>query len=303
MLEIKDLHKRYKDVYALQGLDIKVEPGELFGLVGANGAGKTTTLKILAGLVKPDSGSIRKNNELVFDNMKSWKAKIGYVPDDFGFYDHLKTYEYLEYYANLYHLTGRNAKLKINECLEMVNMSGMEEKYVEHLSRGARQKLCIARSLIHNPEILLLDEPMSALDVENRMDIKRLLMQLCVDGKTIVLSSHILNDLMSMCTSLAVIEDGKTRYQGSVSDILHRIGDAKPIIIEFLEKDEKSFELIKHNSNVKNVIIKDNEVTLKFDGNDEAVSKLLTDLVREGAKILSFKRANKDIEELFLKFK
>lgn len=303
MLILNDVTKHYKKNEALRGLSLTIKKGELFGLVGPNGAGKTTTLKILAGLLRNDSGSITYDNERVFQNIKLWKTRIGYVPDSFGVYDNLKVHEYLEYYGNLYGMTGHKLKARITQCLEMVKLCNYESQYVDHLSKGMKQKLCIARSLVHDPEFLLLDEPLSSLDVESRTDIKRLLTQLCIDGKTILISSHILNDLVNICSGMALLENGQVKLSGSMKDIIGRMETQRPLLIQFIEIKEEYVEFLKHNHQVKNVIIKDNEVSINFEGDDKASAELLSGLVKKGANIVSYKRVTDDIEALYLKLK
>ena len=195
MLKIRNLTKRYGRYTALDSLNLQIDRGEIFGFVGPNGAGKTTTMKIMAGLLKADAGEIYIDDIKLFEDYNRLKEVIGYMPDFFGVYDNLQVMEYLEFYASAYGMETRQARRLGGHLLEMVHLEGKEECYVDELSRGMKQRLCLARALIHDPQFLILDEPASGLDPRSRFEFKEILKELRDNGKTIIISSHILMEL------------------------------------------------------------------------------------------------------------
>ena len=210
MLTIKNLRKRYGNFQALDGLNLEVADGELFGFVGPNGAGKTTTLKILAGLLVPDEGEVEIGGLDVYSDGKELRRRIGYVPDFFGVYDNLKVSEYMEFFASCYGITGLQARTRCHTLLEQVRLEDKEDFFVDGLSRGMKQRLCLARALIHDPDLLILDEPINGLDPEGMSEVRMLLKKLNQErGITILLSSHILGELSKLATRYGVIRDGR----------------------------------------------------------------------------------------------
>ena len=219
-LEVRNLTKNYGKFRALNGLNMEIKEGELFGFVGPNGAGKTTTIKIIAGLLRADMGQIFLDQIDITKDIAALKENIGYVPDYFGVYDNLKVMEYMEFYASTYGLAGREVKELSLELLEIVGLEGKENQYVDALSRGMQQRLCLARALVHNPKMLILDEPASGLDPSSRVAMKNILMELTMNGKTILISSHILSELSEMCSSIGIIQKGEMILQGSIKEIV-----------------------------------------------------------------------------------
>ena len=209
MPEIYELNKKYGKFTALDSLSMNITENSIFGFVGPNGAGKTTTMKIMAGLLKADSGSIFVNGEDILKNPKSIREKIGYMPDFFGVYDDLKVTEYMDFYAGMYYIPYADRPELIDNLLEIVDLSNKKDSYVDGLSRGMKQRLCLARSLIHDPDLLILDEPASGLDPRARVEMKEILKRLREMGKTIIISSHILPELAEMCSEVGIIDQGK----------------------------------------------------------------------------------------------
>ena len=214
MLYLEHVTKKYNKFMAVNNLSLRIPEGDLFGFVGPNGAGKTTTIRMLCGLLKPTSGRIQVNGLDISNHLNDVKKCIGYVPDFFGVYNNLKVSEYLEFYGSIYGLDDKSLHKMTGELLELVNLKGKEEVYVDTLSRGMKQRLCVARVLIHNPKLLVLDEPSSGLDPRARVEMKELLMNLNDMGKTIIISSHILSDIGEMCNSIGIMNQGILRAVG-----------------------------------------------------------------------------------------
>ncbi|MFW5630222.1 MAG: ABC transporter ATP-binding protein [Acetivibrio ethanolgignens] len=300
MLEIRDLYKRYGKFTALDGLNLEIGKGELFGFVGPNGAGKTTTMRIMAGLLKADSGSVRINGVDAVTQPAKIKEKIGYMPDFFGVYDNLKAMEYMEFYASIYGIEGLEARELCRDLMKLVNLEDKEDAYVDGLSRGMKQRLCLARSLVHNPELLILDEPASGLDPRARFEMKEILKNLSSMGKTIIISSHILPELAEMCTSIGIIEHGKMVVKGTVDDIMSRMSASNPLLIRFASGKQEAIQLLKENPAVKSIAIQEDSVAVGFGGGQEAEAHLLAQLVTAGIGICHFGREEGNLESLFM---
>ena len=215
MLILESLTKRYGDFTALDGLSLEIGDGCLHGFVGPNGAGKTTTMRILATLPKPTSGSASVNGADVVKNAAEARRNIGYMPDFFGVYDNLKCWEYLDFYGRCYSQSASDRKKMTERLLDLVQLTEKREAYVDSLSRGMKQRLCLARSLIHDPALLILDEPASGMDPRARADMKTILRTLREMGKTVLISSHILPELSEMCDSLTILDHGKLVFSGT----------------------------------------------------------------------------------------
>ena len=236
MLEIKHLVKKYGKFTAVDDLNLSIPESSIFGFVGPNGAGKTTTMKIMSGLLKATSGSVMIDDVDVTKNPKALKERIGYMPDFFGVYDDLKVSEYMDFYAGTYYIPYEQREALIDNLLEIVDLSHKKDSYVDNLSRGMKQRLCLARSLIHDPKVLILDEPASGLDPRARVEMKEVLKQLQTMGKTIMISSHILPELAEMCTEVGIIDKGHIVVQGSVQEIMKQMTKTRRIQIRPLEK-------------------------------------------------------------------
>lgn len=300
MLEIKNLTKHYGKFTALDNLNLKIDRGNIYGFVGPNGAGKTTTMRIIAGLLTADSGSVYVDKVDALKNSKELKSKIGYMPDFFGVYDNLKVMEYMEFYASLYGIVGKEARSLCYELIQLVNLLEQEYSYVDELSRGMKQRLCLARSLVHDPELVILDEPASGLDPRARVEMKSIIKELHLRGKTILISSHILPELAQMCSHIGIIEKGAMVVSGTVDEILDARGRRRPLVMNFMEGLEIGLEVLKKNTLVQNIVISNNSVSVIFKGNESEEALLLKTLVKEGALLYSFSREESDLEALFM---
>jgi len=300
MVKIDNLYKHYGSFVALDHLELSIEKGELFGFVGPNGAGKTTTMRIISGLLKADGGTVQVAGIDAIKDNQNLKRKIGYMPDFFGVYDNLKAIEYMEFYASIYGITGKKAKNMCMELMELVNLSEKAEFYVDNLSRGMKQRLCLARSLVHNPELLILDEPASGLDPRARFEMKGILKNLHDMGKTIIISSHILSELAEMCTTIGIIDKGSMVTKGTVEDIMRKLNTSNPLKIHVLENMEAAVRIIKENPQVEKLSIDGSNITVSFDGSEEDEAGLLSGLIKNDVKVVSYMHENGNLEEVFM---
>ncbi|MBX0313602.1 ATP-binding cassette domain-containing protein [Planococcus glaciei] len=302
MIETIGLTKKYGSLYALQDLNLTVEDGTVFGFVGANGAGKSTTFSILATLLQPTAGDAFVNGLSVTKNAHEVRKQIGYMPDFFGVYDQLKADEYLDFYGASYGLKPRDREKLIPQLLELVNLSHKRYEYVDLLSRGMKQRLCLARALIHDPNILILDEPASGLDPRARVEMREILRELKSMGKTILISSHILPELAEMCDSIGVIDTGRLIAQGSVSEIqaqlqsekVMRVKIAGPVSVvsAFFENDPFVSQIVEKPEN--------NLIEFLYRGSEEEQMVLLRKAMAAQLPILSFAEEETDLEDVFM---
>lgn len=301
MVEIKGLYKSYGNFLALNHLNLHIDKGELFGFVGPNGAGKTTTMKILSGLLRASGGEAYVNGVDALHEGEKLKAIIGYMPDFFGVYDNLKAIEYMEFYASIYGLHGNEATSYCMELMDLVNLSDKAQFYVDSLSRGMKQRLCLARSLVHNPELLILDEPASGLDPRARFEMKGILRNLHDMGKTIIISSHILSELAEMCTTVGIIDRGQMMVKGSVEEIMSRLNTSNPLVIRVVSGQEQAIQILKENPAVVNLSVDANQLMVSFRGSEEEEARLLAALIEKGVLISAFMRETGNLEEVFMR--
>jgi ABC-2 type transport system ATP-binding protein len=304
IVHAEGLVKRYDRTLAVAGVDLAVASGEIFGLVGPNGAGKTTTLRILATLLRPSSGEAEIAGFSVTRNPDEVRRVLGFMPDVFGVYDDMKVWEYLDFFARCYGIPASKRRRMIGDLLELVDLGPKRDQYVQTLSRGMQQRLCLAHALVHDPEVLLLDEPASGLDPRARVELRELLRELRSLGKTILISSHILPELEELCTSVAIVDRGQVLAQGRVSDIERRLRFGAVLRIRILgEAEAISAARDRFAADVdvaSATVLEDGTIELGFRGDDAASARLLAETVAAGVAVVSFARAASDLEELFL---
>lgn len=300
MLVIRNLKKRYGNFQALDGLNLEIKKGELFGFVGPNGAGKTTTLKIVAGLLAPDSGEVYIDGIDALKDNRALKEKIGYVPDFFGVYDNLKVSEYMEFFASCYGISGLNARRRCELLLEQVKLEDKADFFVDGLSRGMKQRLCLARALIHDPDLLILDEPSSGLDPRTRMEFMATLKELREQGKTLIVSSHILSELSELCTDIGIIEQGRMALHGSMEHIFERVNSSNPLLVSVYRNKEMALSILKSHPQVQTIAVKGDEIKLGFIGDKKDEAELLQRLIDSEVMISGFMREKGSLESIFM---
>ncbi|WP_422658078.1 ATP-binding cassette domain-containing protein [Paenibacillus sp. EC2-1] len=300
MIEIRELSKHYGTFHALKGISLDIEKGTVFGFVGPNGAGKSTTMSILATLALPSSGTAKVGGYEVTEYPKEVRKRIGYMPDFFGVYDQLKATEYLHFYGASYGIPRTDREKLIPQLLELVNLSDKADAYVDSLSRGMKQRLCLARCLVHDPDVLILDEPASGLDPRARIEMREILKELKLMGKTIIISSHILPELAEMVDEIGVIEHGEMIAQGKVSDIQNRLRVKKVIHIRTLGKEDILAGKLRDEPFVTSVLTDNTGVHVHFSGDDHQQSALLHQVISWGIPVVSFQEAQSNLEDVFL---
>ncbi|MCG7334230.1 ABC transporter ATP-binding protein [Sporosarcina sp. ACRSM] len=302
MIEIKGLTKKYGTFHALDNLNLTLGEGTVFGFVGANGAGKSTTFLIMATLLQPTSGDVFIDGVNVRQNPAAVRKMIGYMPDFFGVYDQLKADEYLDFYGASYGIPEAERKVLIPQLLELVNLSHKRYDYVDLLSRGMKQRLCLARCLIHDPKVLILDEPASGLDPRARVEMRDILKTLKQMGKTILISSHILLELAEMCDEIGVIDNGRLIAHGSVAAIQDKLRGERVITVRLVGPLEKAIAFFEEEPFVANLEKTDAEdgLTFTYKGTAEEQVSLLKRAILNDVLILSFMEHMTDLEDVFM---
>ena len=302
MLDVLGLAKSYGQLEAVKGISFSLGPGDIFGFIGSNGAGKTTTIRMLATLLEPTNGTARLNGVDILVDPMEIRRMLGYMPDFFGLYDDVKVSEYLDFFASLYEIPARKRALIINDVLHMTNLTGKKDAFVQSLSRGMQQRLCLARCLVHDPTLLLLDEPASGLDPRARAELKDLILELGKSGKIVIVSSHILPELADFCNTVGIIERGELLAFGSVDQVVRNHRPTRIIEVKLLER---ASEAAKHLANLPGVLdvqaTADDELKIDFNGDLHGQAELVDALVRNGLKVTAFRELQADLEDVFLK--
>ena len=300
ILKIEKLTKKYGKTYALNGLDMEVKKGDIYGFVGPNGAGKTTTLRIISGLLKSDGGDLWLDGVRTTKNILKQKSLIGFVPDFFGVYENLNVIEYLEFFAASYGIYGRAGTVRAREVLEMVELSGKEEQMVDLLSRGIQQRLCLARAMIHKPKLLVLDEPNSGLDPRARVEMKELLQNLRSMGKTIVISSHILSELAEMCNSIGIMDHGKLVEAGNIEDVMEHVFGGNRIVVSVHGEMEPAVRMLKEHPQIRVESVGEKEIHISHAMKEEEIAQLIAQMIQNGIIVTGFYKEEGNLESLFM---
>ncbi|MGQ9558155.1 MAG: ABC transporter ATP-binding protein [Desulfurispora sp.] len=300
MIRMEGLRKNFGHTVALDGLNLHVPPGCIMGLVGPNGAGKTTAMSILATLLPADGGHAQVGEYDVAGQPGEVRSLIGYMPDFFGVYDGLTCEEYLNFFADAMGLPGAGREGLIASLLELVNLAEKRTEYVDLLSRGMKQRLALARCLVHDPEVLILDEPASGLDPRARAELKAIIRQLKEMGKTVLISSHILPELAQICDQVAIMEQGRVIAAGPVEEITGLQDAGQPVQLEVLDDGAPVAAYLGNVAGVTRVQQAGRKITFLWQGEPRGLAELLARLVQTGFPVFSFTPQRRDLEEIFM---
>ncbi|MBE0410590.1 MAG: ABC transporter ATP-binding protein [Anaerolineales bacterium] len=300
-IETRSLSRSFGKLIAVKDLNLKIPAGAIYGLIGPNGAGKTTTLRMLAGLLEPTRGEILVDGQQVNHDWRDLQRKIGYMPDFFGVYEDMLVWEYLDFFARCYGIDSQRRGQVVTELLELVDLANKRDSYVQTLSRGMRQRLCLAHTLVHDPQVLLLDEPASGLDPRARVEMRELLRELGSMGKTIVLSSHILIELAELCDSIGIIEKGDLVISGSLTEIRQHALQTRNLRLRILTNLDEAKSILQSQPGVNNITTVNGEFEVEFHGDEESAADLLHTLITRGVRLAAFQEVASDLEEIFLR--
>ncbi len=299
MIKTENLTKKYGDLHAIDAIDLELGEGDLFGFIGPNGAGKTTTMRIIATLLEPSSGEAYVCNHSIYNEPREIRRLVGYMPDFFGVYDDMKVIEYLEFFAAAYRIKGPARRKKCNEMLEVVDLDFKREAFANTLSRGQTQRLGLARVLLHDPQVLLLDEPLSGLDPRARIEMRNLLRRLGQTGKTIIVSSHILPELFDICNKVGIIDRGVMKDSGDVTELMEKVRDQIVLHIG-VDDDARATTLLESSSLVEAVGEGDGCLTATLNKEVKDYTEIPAMLIGEGLKLTLFKEEEIDLESAFM---
>ncbi len=299
MIKTENLTKKYGELYAINGIEMNLEQGDLFGFIGPNGAGKTTTMKIIATLLEPSWGEAYVCNHSIYNEPREIRRLVGYMPDFFGVYDDMKVIEYLEFFAAAYRIKGPARRKRCDEMLEIVDLDFKRDAFANTLSRGQTQRLGLARVLLHDPQVLLLDEPLSGLDPRARIEMRNLLRRLGQTGKTIIVSSHILPELYDICNKVGIIDRGVMSISSEVSELMKQVRD-RIVLHVGVDDHQRATKLLEGNEIVDSVREGDGHLVVTLEKSAEDYSELPTALIGEGFKLNLFCEEDIDLESAFM---
>ncbi len=300
MIELIDFGKDYGDFRAVECLNLKIDAGEMFGFIGPNGAGKSTSIRFLATLLKASRGEGIVNGHSVTQDPMSVRQSVGYMPDNFGVYDGMKVWEFLDFYAVAYRLPKSKRKQVIGDVLELLDLGHKRDDYVNGLSKGMKQRLCMAKTLVHDPPVLILDEPTSGLDPRARVEVKALFKELRKMGKTILISSHILSELADCCSSIGIIERGQLLMHGPIEDVYKRIRGNRTVEVRFVNNTDVGLSVIRSSPYCRRVAIDVNSCVVELETDDRGVAELLQQLIHNKVEVRSFAEKDPSLEDVFM---
>ncbi|HUG91814.1 MAG TPA: ABC transporter ATP-binding protein [Planctomycetaceae bacterium] len=300
MIETRKLTKRYGELIAVNQIDLKLEEGDVFGFIGPNGSGKTTTMRMIATLLNPDYGEAYVCGKSIYTHAQEIRRLVGYMPDFFGVYDDMTVIEYLEFFAAAYRINGPARRKVCEEKLDLVDMAFKRDAYVNQLSRGQTQRIGLARTLLHDPQVLLLDEPASGLDPRARIEIRNLLKRLGEMHKTVIVSSHILPELADVCTRVGMIEKGELIVDGYVRDVMRKAREATVLTIRVRQDPEKAATLLDRAREVSSVTIHKQTLNVTLSKDVEDPSFLARMLYEAGFDLLEFRPEDVNLETAFM---
>ncbi|EMI19407.1 Multidrug ABC transporter, ATP-binding protein [Rhodopirellula maiorica SM1] len=300
MITLKGFGKDYGDFTAVQSIDLEIAAGETFGFIGPNGAGKSTTIRFLATLLRASRGSGSVAGCDVMADPVGVRQSIGYMPDNFGVYDGMRVWEFLDFFAVAYRIGRTERKQIIDNVLELLDLGHKRNDFVNGLSRGMKQRLCLAKTLVHDPPVLILDEPASGLDPRARIEVKALLKELRKMGKTILISSHILTELADCCTSIGIIERGELLMSGPIGSVYRQIRRNRIVEIDFLTGLEAGLSILRSSPALRSLEQEPTRVIAELETDDEGLANLLDELIKAGVRMRSFNDRDPTLEDVFM---
>jgi ABC-2 type transport system ATP-binding protein len=300
IMYIEDITVTFDGFQALKEVDFYIDHGELRALIGPNGAGKTTTMRILATLDEPTSGDAKIDDVSIVEVPEQARRLIGYVPDALPMHRDISVHEYLDFFARAYGLTGTQRRQVVKDIEEFTNLTGIRERTLFALSKGMKQRVSLARALLHDPPVLVMDEPASGLDPRARVELRELLRILSDQGKAILISSHILTELSEICDSAVIIEQGRIVTAGTLQEIAKPDVEQRTVLIRPLNRQDDLYKVLMLIPNVAAVNRLGNEIEARITGSEETCSDLLENLIRDGYRIVEFKQQGSDLESVFM---
>jgi ABC-2 type transport system ATP-binding protein len=300
MIETHDLTKKYGEFFAIRSIDLNLEQGDLFGFIGPNGAGKTTTMRILATLLNPTWGEAYVCGQSIYTKAKEIRRLVGYMPDFFGVYDDMRVIEYLEFFAAAYRIRGQRRQQVCNQMLEIVDLDFKRDAFANTLSRGQTQRLGLARTLLHDPQVLLLDEPLSGLDPRARIEMRALLRRLGKMGKTIIVSSHILPELADTCNKIGIIDRGVMNVNATVADVMKRVRERTVLQVAVKGDLDRAARLLEQHAHVASVEVQQQQLAVTLQHGVEDYSDLPELLIQHGHKVTLFREEEINLESAFM---
>ena len=300
MIKTENLTKKYGEMFAIKSINLDLEQGDLFGFIGPNGAGKTTTMRIIATLLEPSWGEAYVCGHSIYNAPKEIRRLVGYMPDFFGVYDDMKVIEYLEFFAAAYRIKGVERRKKCDEMLETVDLDFKRDAFANTLSRGQTQRLGLARVLLHDPQVLLLDEPLSGLDPRARIEMRNLMRRLGTMGKTVIVSSHILPELADICNKIGIIDKGELKVSAAVTDVMNQVRDQTVLHVGVDNNIESAVAVLQQNDLVSTVEHGDGHLVVTLNNQTKEYSRLATDLINNGISLNLFQEEEVSLESAFM---
>ncbi len=301
MIKCVDLTKKYGELFAINSIDLELEKGDLFGFIGPNGAGKTTTMRIISTLLQPSWGEAYIDGNSIYTNPKEIRRLVGYMPDFFGVYDDMKVIEYLEFFAAAYRIKGAQRRKVCEEMLDVVDLAFKRDAFANTLSRGQTQRLGLARVMVHDPQVLLLDEPLSGLDPRARIKMRNLLRRLGQMGKTVIVSSHILPELADVCNKIGIIDRGVMNKQGVVTDVIKELRKNLVLHVRVKENPEAAAKTLEELDIVNHVEVSDEgKMLVTLHDGIEDYSEVSTHLVQNSHRVIEFREDELNLESAFM---
>ena len=305
VVNIQNLTKRFGDFVAVDQLNLSLDKGDILGFIGHNGAGKTTTIRVLVGLTRPTSGTAHIAGADCAREAQKVRRLVGYMPDRFASYDNMRVTEYLDFFGAAFGISTRQRRLRIAEVLELTNATWMQDRYVEDLSHGMQQRVGIARTLLHNPEVLILDEPANGLDPTARIEMREILLRLAEEGRTLIVTSHILPELARICDRVAILAGGQLKAFGTLQEVSRELSPRRTMEIELLDAGQVPSVAAQVRSALEDrgeVTPSETEAVVRFRTtvSDDQLSLLLQQLIRNGTRISQFREVAGDLEDIFI---